>query len=287
MKPSKTIMLLFIAILAYCCNEKRKTCKILIEDFKNLMIDQLKLNNEAENFKPKGEKGYFLFSPDLKKPGYFVLVIGNKNYDLYLAPGYNLTIPSGISCSGNKSQFYGKGSIINNYILNDTFLSEGIQNKTNFDSIYSLAPPDFTYCIDSLYKRRERNLEDFIKKNRIKDEVFTSTERKRIFYSSAIEKNKYYRDHRFLTGEFPVFGREFDRYLEMADFNDSVSLHLQEYKKFLNTYFERVGLQDYNAFQNEGNRTHFTEYSYNRAKRTVFDEKVNSFQPGLQILQKM
>jgi peroxiredoxin len=121
------------------------------------------------------------------------------------------------------------------------------------------------------------NLEDFIKKNGIKDEVFTSTERKRIFYSSAIEKNQYYRDHKFLTGEIPVLNQEFDLYLEMADFNDSVSLHLREYKKFLNTYFERVGLQDYNAFQNEGNGSHFTEYSYNRAKRIVFNEKVKNY----------
>ena len=277
MKLLKTVTLFFIVIQSYSCNEARTTCKILIEDSQDLMIDQLKLYNEAENFKPETERGSFLFSPDLSKSGYFVLSIGNNSYNLYLAPGYNLTIPAGISYSSNKSQFSGKGAIINNYILNDAFLSEDIQNKTNFDSIYSLAPSDFIYCIDSLYNIKAMNLEDFIIENGIKEEVFISTERKRIYYSSAIEKNQYYRDHKFLTGEIPALDLEFDHYLEMADFNDSALMHLQEYKKFLNTYFERVGLQDYNALLNKVKGTHFTEYSYACAKRMVYEKKVKNY----------
>jgi peroxiredoxin len=277
MKTFKIIMLLFIVILVNCSKEETNTCKILVEDSQNLIKDQLKLNNETESFQPETQNGYFVFSPDLKKPGYFSLEIANKSYDLYLAPGYNLFISSAISNSGTKEHFSGEGALLNNYILNDSYLSEDIQNKTNFDSIYSLAPSDFTYCIDSLYNIRVMSLEDFIKKNGIKDRGFTSTERKRIFYSSAIEKNQYFRDHMFLTNEVPVLSPAYDGYIEKADFNDSTLMHLQEYKKFLDTYFERVGLQDYNSFQNKGKGTHFTEYSYARAKRMVHEKKIKNY----------
>jgi peroxiredoxin len=277
MKPYKTIPLLLLILLTYSCNEEKKSCKIFVEEGENMMIGEVKLSNENKCFSPENENGHFIYLPEINEPEYFVLTIGSRSFNLYLAPGYNIFIPSGIGKSGNNSRFSGKGALQNNYMMDDTFLSEKIQNNTNFDSIYSLSPSSFIDSINSLYKLRVFNLEKFIKNNGINDKVFISTESKRIFYSSAIEKNQYYRDHKFLTGEIPLLDREFDRYLEKADFNDSFSLHLQEYKKFLNTYFERVGLQDYDAFQNGGNGMHSTEYSYNRAKKTLSDEKVKNY----------
>jgi peroxiredoxin len=277
MKIFNIMMLHFILILANCCKEGSKSCEVLIEDFQNLMKGQLKLNNEMGNIKPEIKNGYFVFSPVLNKPEYFVLTIGNKNYTLYLAPGYNISIPSGTTNPGNISRFSGKGALLNNYIQNDFYMSQCIQNKTNFDSIYSLAPSDFIYCIDSLYNIKTLNLENFILKNGIKEEVFISTERKRIYYSSAIEKNQYYRDHIFLTNEVPILNERYDSYLEKADFNDPDLLHLPDYKKFLSTYFERVGLQDYNSLQNKGKRIHFTEYSYAWAKRMAYEKKVKNY----------
>jgi peroxiredoxin len=277
MKTYKTILLFLLILPVYSCNEEKKSCKIIVEDGENMMISEVKLSSETKSFEPVSENGHFIFSPQLKKSEYFVLTIGNRSFNLYLSPGDNISIPSGIGRPGNNSKFSGIGARLNNYILDEASLSEKIQNNTNFDSIYSLSPSSFIYCIDSLQNLRALSLIKFVEKNNIKDKIYISTESKRIFYSSAIEKNQYYRDHKFLTGEIPVFDKKFDRYLEIADFNDSVSFHLQEYKKFLNTYFERVGLQDYNAFKNEGNGTHFTEYSYNRVKRTVFDEKVKNY----------
>jgi peroxiredoxin len=277
MKTYKLIPLLLLILLAYSCYEEKKSCKIFVEDDQNMTISEVKLSNGSKSFNPKNENGYFIYSPEINEPEYFVLTIGSRSFNLYLAPGYNISVPSGIGKDENNSRFSGKGALQNNYIMDDAFLSEKIQNNTNFDSIYSLSPSSFIYCIDSLYNLRALNLEKFIKNNGINDTVFILTERKRIFYSSAFKKNQYYRDHKFLTGEIPSLDREFDCYLEMADFNDSASIRLLEYKKFLNTYFERAGLQDCDLPQNFGKEIHFSEYSYAIAKRMIYDKKVKNY----------
>jgi thiol-disulfide isomerase/thioredoxin len=268
---------LLLILLLYSCREVEKSCKILVENNLNLMPDQVILNNEAGSYEPESKNGYFIFSPALKKPEYFVLTVGSKSFNLYLAPGDNISIPSEVSNISSRSHIPGKGALLSNYLMDDNLLSEEIQNNTDFDSIYSLNPPEFIRSIDSLYNVRASNLEIFIEKNRIYDKVFVSTERKRIFYSAAIERNQYYRDHMFLTNEIPVLNKEYDQYLDKADLNDSASLHLPEYKKFLNTYFERFGLQDYYLPQNQGKETHFTEYSYARSKGMVYNKKIRNY----------
>ncbi len=197
--------------------------------------------------------------------------------EVLISPGDELRVSAGPRGSRAASPFSGTGALLNAYIFDDLRFFEGLREATDFDALYARPPLPFSEGIDALFHRRTARLEDFIRKNRVHNRVFISTERKRIFYGSAIEKNLYYRDHKFLTGEKADLTPEYDAYLKQADWDDSSLLSLGEYKNFLYTYFERGGLQEHDSQRRAGREAPFTEQSYALAKSRLANPRIKSY----------
>lgn len=267
-----------LAALALACGFTKGRASVTVgnEDHR-LSADKVALARDGEIYAPENKDGGFRFSPRMRHAGYYSLTVGPDRTEIFLSPGDRLLVRSGFRASSPASPFSGPGSLLSDYIFEDEAFFESITAGADFDVIYALPPLEFSARIDSLYRPRTERLEAFVRSRRVRQARFVATERKRIFYASAAQKNLYYRDHKFLTGEVPVLDAAFDVYLRQADLNDRSSLHLDAYKDFLYSYFERMGLRQHDLARELGGGAPFTTFSYARAKEDLRDSRVKDY----------
>ena len=249
---------------------------IVIEPSINFSLDNVKLGKDSEYYSPERIDKTLVFTLDLNSSSYYLLTIGDYSTSIFLVPGDSIYVFSDFSKSENKS-FYGSGALLSNYILNDKYFTDEINKNIDFDSIYSLPLLEFLNSIDSLYNLRYKRFEKFISTNKIKDELFISTELKRVLYEASTEKNLYYRDHKFLTGQKPTLDNEFNSYLEKIDFNDSAIMHMEAYRNFLYTYFESKALQQKDLKENNDKNTLLTELAFENVLNKINNPKTKSY----------
>jgi len=262
---NKAILWSLILVTIVSCSERRKDSVIIIETSQSMSSDKVKLGKDSEFYSPEIKVKRIVYTIPQSHSDYYQLSLGDFSTPIFLAPGDRIYLSSDFKNSEYKS-YSGKGALLNNYILRDNYFTGEINKNTDFDSIYSLPPLEFINSIDSIYELRNERLEKFISSEKITDELFISTENKRIFYESSIEKNHYYRDHTFLTGQKPKLNEVFNSYLKQVDFDDSDILHLEAYRSFLYTYFESIGLQQKDII-NENKL--FTELAFENALNRI------------------
>jgi thiol-disulfide isomerase/thioredoxin len=275
MKMKHTVQAaLFIVLFLFlsCTNEKKNTT-LIVEKSPEYLIDDVILRSNENIYHPKLMNENIVFSLSQVHSGYFNLSLGSYNTSLFLSPGDSLII-SGSFLSANNKTIQGINSMLSNYLVINENLNGEWSSHINWDSVYRLNPEDFMRTIDSAYEIRVNQLEYFIDSANVQDEIFLSTERKRIQYEMHIEKNRYYRDHKFLTGKIPELTSSFDNYLQEVNFNDSKLLHLESYRDFLYSFFERVGLEQKARLKSEKGFTHF---AFQEAISTISDTRVMDF----------
>ena len=266
-------LLLLITALFISCSKNTINTSVTIETEKSFSASKIKFGKFQNDYTPEITDQGIIFSFPQSHSGYYKLKLGNFSTDVFLEPGDSIHLSPDFLNSENKS-FTGNGILLSNYILSDVPFTEFLYKNINFDSIYSLPPKEFCRSIDSVFNFKKHRLKRFIKEKNISNELFIKTENNRILYESSIKKNRYYRDHKFLTGEKTVLKNDFDAYLTQVDFNDSTLLHLEAYREFLFTYFERVGLEEKDK---NNNPVSFTEHGLSKVLEILTDNASKSY----------
>ena len=273
MKKTNAILLLLIFAVILSCSDAIKDSTVIVEQNQDIMLENVRFGKGSDFLSPKIIGNSIVYSIALSHSDYYQLTIGDYSTSIFLAPGDSIYVPSEFKKTEYKS-FSGDGALLSNYILNDINYVAEFENNTNLDSIYSLSPKEFVKSIDSIYNLRTKRLERFIKSENITDKLFLSTEHKRIFYAASVEKNRYYRDHKFLTKQKQQLNADFNSYLKNADFNNPDLMHLDSYRNFLFTYFEKVGLQQKDRISKD---TLFTEIAFEDALNNINNPKTKSY----------
>jgi len=272
MKVNRNLFIL-ILINMLSCSESKMESIIVIETSQNISPEKVKIEKNFKYLSPIILDAHLKFTIEMTNSEYYQLTIDDFSADIILKPGDSIYLTREFINNSNNS-FSGKGALLNNYILNDKLYSDEINNSIDFDSIYSLSSSKFINSIDSIYDQRNRRLEEFITLEKITDELFISTERKRILYEASIEKNLYYRDHKFLTGQKPTIDKKFNSFNEKIDLNDSTILHLKSYRDFLYSYFESKALQQKDL---SDDNPLFTELAFGNAINNISNPKTKSY----------
>jgi len=274
MKKLNSIIVLFAVFSLFSYGEHTKKGVVIVENNQTIGSEKVKLRKVFDSVLPEKTAKELVFSIPLSESEYFTLTIGDFSTSILLFPGDTIYVSSDFLNAENKS-FSGNGALLSNYILNDRAFEEEIDDITNFDSIYSLAPFAFVNCIDSIYQIRNERLEKFIAAKKIKNKLFIATEQKRILYGASNDKNKYYRDHKFLTGTKVVLDSIFYQYLDNTSFNDFALMHLTDYRNFLYSCFEGLALQAKDSKGNEASAV--TELAFEKALNSIDNPETRSY----------
>jgi len=245
---------------------------VVVDLKKNSSPVEITFGEYGDYYAPEFVENKTVFSFPHLFPDYYKLSIGSFSTDLYLAPGDSIYLSSDFLTSENKT-LKGSGTSLSNFILSDDAFSNSIYKNIDFDSIYSLPPKEFIWNIDSIYRLKTKRLEDFIEAEKVTNDVFIQTEKFRILYESSIEKNRYYRDHKFLTGEILELNDDYNTYLEQLSFNDTSLIFLESYREFLFSYFERVGLEQ----KDLADTGVFSEFAFKQVLDIVHDQEIRSY----------
>jgi len=267
---NRLYLVLIGLILTVSCTKKDNSCIVVIDNTKDISIDKIILKKGLDNIQPKQKANYLIFSFKTEQSDYYSLIFDDNEIEFFMSVGDSVFVSSDNSISGS-------GAIINNFIINAGNSFDETCNNIDFDSIYSLSPLKFSSCIDSIYNLQTIRLDSFIKVSDIEDYVFISTEKKKILHSSALEKNRYYRDHKFLTGNIQKLDSEFESYLNSINFNDSSMLKFQTYRDFLFSYFEKTGLMQVDGGDKSHKFNYFTEYAFNDAISTISNQATKDY----------
>ncbi len=262
-----------LSLVISSCSQKTENTIVVIDIETNYSSNEVSFGTYDNYFTPRITDNKLVYSFPQPSSGYYKLIIKDYSTDVFIKPGDSILVSSDFLNSEDKS-FSGNGVLLSNYILSDVPFSESIYKNIDFDSIYSLPPMEFIKSIDSIFSLKNKRLADFISSEKVKDDLFIQTEKNRILYEASIEKNRYYRDHKFLTGKKQTLNDEFNSYLAKVNFNDIDIMHLDSYREFLYTYFESIGLQHKDRINQD---TLFTEIAFKYAMNTIKEPATKSY----------
>ncbi|RIV49338.1 transaldolase [Flagellimonas taeanensis] len=134
--------------------------------------------------------------------------------------------------------FSGKGSEINNFMIEMYLAHETEEENPIVQSYYLLDPEDFSKKIDSLRSIKINHLKDFARDNELSDRVMAMAEAS-IDYNTYISKEKYPFYHKKKTGEdtFHELDDSFYAYRKNIDLSSRDLTYYRPYFNFMKLHF--------------------------------------------------
>ncbi len=134
--------------------------------------------------------------------------------------------------------FSGKGSEINNFMIEMYLAHEAEEENPIVQSYYLLDPEDFSAKIDSMRSIKMNHLKDFAKESDISERVLAMAEAS-IDYNAYISKEKYPFYHKKKTGEdtFHELDDSFYAYRKSVDLNSRDLTYYRPYFNFMKLHF--------------------------------------------------
>ena len=235
------LVLSVLLVFFYGCNqstEKTKEEKFIILSGK---IENSKTNFITLKFKIRTDtafldtNGYFKEKFKINMPDYYTFRHGNEFATLFLIPDDSIYLTLNPDEFDETLKFSGKGSAINNYLINKYLLDESLE--VNYRELYMLNVKEFTLKVDSIYDIMKHNFNNFLQSNNNINEKLIELEKAKMLYDWANKKLNYSQYYKYYTKKDTVIlGDDYYNYLSNIDFNDSLLLQLKEFKIFLMDY---------------------------------------------------
>ena len=152
---------------------------------------------------------------------------------VYLEKGDSLAIRLNTSDFDESLVFAGKGSEINNFLLEMFLTNEEEQSLIN--SFYSLKPSDFSFKIDSLRQNKIKLLNEVRAETAFSEHASEIAEAS-IDYNYYIYKEMYPFYYKKIKGldELPSLGPDFYGYRDRLDLNNARLTYFRPYYKYIN-----------------------------------------------------
>jgi acetyl esterase/lipase len=234
-KSNKILAILVICLcLIYCNQEKESTISGVIQnlDATSLVIDEQTISlDESEQFR---------YTTQLSNPSYITLNFGKEIY-LYLRPGDRVAVDIDANKDLSSIKISGDRREINRFLIQQSHESLKVNEYFNkdFQNIVTIAEKDYAAKMDALWEPFHNRLEGLIEEHKIEDEYFIKTQRSGLLYSWASILLRYPDWHRQIGGNAAYIPSEhFYDFVDRLDLNDPELLVVEEYKSFLDRYFD-------------------------------------------------
>ena len=233
----KKILVLIIPLflISSCGKLDKKTYVTLSGSLKNSIADTLQiLNSKQVVLKNINLDNQSLFSDTLKVPeGYYSIKYDKEQAQIFLKPGFDLSISFTPNDLGESPKFDGQGADENNYLVAKTALNKSIHETVQYDYL-SLSEEDYLKSLDSIYNEKLDLLAKYSDKL---DEDFVFYEQKGLEFEKGTDLAKFPMMKSYITGDntFKVSENYPDPY-EGINLADPDLLTIPTYSFFIRNY---------------------------------------------------
>lgn len=237
------IACLLLTILASLSAFAQKPAKIS-GTIKGHTLDSIALGEQRVKI---SRNGTFSFSPDVTKPQYQKLVLGEQALDLYLEPGKNLVIKFREEDMAGTASFEGKLAIVNQYLLEQARISEQVNAfvEKEWGTLFSKPEAAFIATLDSIRGLYLKPLNALLYKDRTLEPWFLMQQRADLTYPFDRWLLLYPEIHRRYTGEEVSLSPKSEAYLYRINLNDPSQLEFESYKQFARDYLYKIVQQEF------------------------------------------
>ncbi len=178
--------------------------------------------------------------------GYYTIGDNSEHTQLFLSPGFDLSIFINTKSFDESIVFKGKGAAENNFLAKFYLLNENLENLKFYGYYAKLNETAFLNLMDSI-RLIEMNLLNSNKE--IMLSRFYDIEAMKINYDYRMKLNEYESLHRYLTGNndfkvSPLFPDPF----EGIDLNNPDWFEIYEYTNLLDAYFRQLTMKQFNEY---------------------------------------
>ncbi len=238
----KKILLLFLAISIFACNNQK-------ENKDDFIVFSGKITNPvAGELSISGDKGIIkkikvdetgCFSDTLKgiSEGFYSFHYGREFSSFYLRPGFNLFLELNPKEFDESIVYKGKGEEINNYLAKEMLRNENIDKSFSYQVQAKLNEEEYVRKMDSLKQLSLKNLND----QRGLDNDFKDLQTKIINYNWASKILMFEPLKRYFTKD-PSFtvSKDYPDPTKNIDLEDESMLGIPEFDAILNTYYRKL-----------------------------------------------
>jgi len=191
--------------------------------------------NEKNDTFQLDSKNEFNGSLNIQQPAYGSIFYGGEFYSLYLSPGDDISLTLNTKEFDETIKYAGKGSDICNFLAQKYLFMEPFE--MNFNELFQLKFKEFASTIDSIKMKLNVQLDEFLKKSKIKDKAFIDNEKIDILYRWAIYIIDYSSVHKYLTKDtFNNFSTCNDYIKDQITFKDTNLFQFYRYSHFIERY---------------------------------------------------
>ncbi len=185
----KRILIAGLLLIIFGCSEKTSNTDqnaILSGKIANLATPEIFLYSldRTKKIKLPLQNGYLKDTIPINEPTTFYLSNSSFQHQVYLEPGYHLTIDLDAQDSKKEKGFKGKGAATNNYRTKSGHIMGELEG--DFDAFYSLEPQDFKNKVDFINDSLIRLLDQ----TDLKD-LFKEKERRHLGYWKKLFLKQY------------------------------------------------------------------------------------------------
>ncbi len=248
----KKIVFILAALAIISCKEEEKKPEYVI-------INGTIQNNNSETAKIRGydmdieipisETGTFTDTLDIKKNGYYDLIIGRERTSTYLEKGKNLSVSVDPKEFDETIAYTGDLAAENNYLAAKYLLSE---KGMSFKDLYSLPEEDFVKEINAM----SGSYKGLVSKTAELSESFIGLENKELEYEHIANLENYPEYHSYFTGNDSLeVSPGFYDITSKINYMDTVAFRNSKgYREMLSVHYGRL-VEDANDNSEDFSRT--------------------------------
>jgi len=229
MQKSNLILILFVLIVS--CNKQDSQKHVIISGKADIAnAEGLIISNKADTFKIKFDNAQNFHDTISVEQGYYNLSVDEKNFRIYLKPGFQLDLRIGDSI-----EFNGEGSIENNYLIANKALVDKLKEIDDYKYFAKREEEPFLLLMDSIYQVRLNLLTEI--ENKICDE-FEYMEKSKLKYEYLRKKALYNVSRHIILEDksFEVSKNYYANLFKDINVNDSILINVNDYIRYVSSY---------------------------------------------------
>ncbi len=259
MKKSTLLLIVIITFIYSCKKNEFNNNLIFSGKIENPYSDTLSILNKNQDiikFIILNKNNTFKDTLNLPE-GFYRLRNGRESTQIYLKPGYNLSLTLNTKEFDESIKYEGKGAKENNYLAKKALLEESF-GKLNYYGYYAkLSEKEFLKLTDSLYNVQKILLE----KNTNLDKDFYYIEYKYLEFKKLYKYSSYESMKRFITGnkKFKV-SKDYPNAFKNVDLSNEKLLISPNYLFYIQSYLRKKSSDKIKGKNKSKNADYILEY---------------------------
>ncbi|WP_158869992.1 TlpA family protein disulfide reductase [Maribellus comscasis] len=227
----KTNLIIFLFVLLISCSNQDAQKQVIISGNADIAdATGLVISNKTDTFKIDIDSAHVFHDTILADRGYYTLSINERNFRIYLKPGFQIDIKI-----GNSIEFKGEGSIENSYLIANNVLVDKLKEVDNYKYYAKRKEEPFLLLMDSIFQTRLNLLNEI--ENKVCHE-FEYLEKSKLKYEYQRKKALYETGRQIVVGDndFTVSENYYANLFKDINVNDSILINVNDYIRFVSSY---------------------------------------------------